>query len=93
MGLQTALFGYSERRDRVIQYALHVEAGDGTKKTREVRRWMDYLFAREPVAPGRWKYELDYRGRGGALDKHEIRYDPSLERFEGSVVYHDGPGN
>jgi hypothetical protein len=91
MGLQTALFGYSERRDRVIQYALHVEAGDGTKQTREVRHWMDYLFAREPVAPGRWKYEIDYRGRGGALDKHEIRYDPSLERFEGSVVYYAGP--
>jgi hypothetical protein len=91
MGLQTALFGYSERRDRVIQYAFHVESGGGGASRPEVLHWMDYIFAREPVAPGRWKYEIDYRGRGGALDKHEIRYNPSLERFEGSVVHHVGP--
>lgn len=93
MGLQTALFGYSERQDRVIQYAFHVEEGDGVKKTRAVRLWMDYVFAREPTAPGRWKFEIDYRGRGGALDRHEIRYNPGLERFEGSVVYYVGPDN
>ena len=93
MGLQTALFGYSERRDRVIQYPFHVEEGDGVTKSGEVRHWMDYIFAREPVAPGHWKYGIDYRGRGGALDKHEIRYNPSLERFEGSVVYYAGPDN
>jgi hypothetical protein len=91
MGLETALFGYSERQDRVIQYALHVEAGDGRQMKRAVWHWADYLFAREPVAPGRWKYEIDYRGRGGSLDKHEIRYNPGLERFEGSVVHHVGP--
>jgi len=91
MGLETALFGYSERQDGVIQYPFHVESGDGVKKSKEVRHWMDYVFAREPDAPGRWKYEIDYRGRGGALDRHEIRYNPSLERFEGSVVYYVGP--
>jgi hypothetical protein len=93
MGLQTALFGYSERQDRVIQYPFHVERGDGVKQTPEVSHWMDYIFAREPESPGRWKYEIDYRGRGGALDKHEIRYNPELERFEGSVVYQVGPDN
>ena len=91
MGLQTGLFGYSRKQDRVIQYPFHVESGDGVKQTREVLHWMDYLFAREPQAPGRWKYEIDYRGRGGSLDKHEIRYNPTLERFEGSIVYYVGP--
>ncbi|HEX8722640.1 MAG TPA: hypothetical protein VF736_18630 [Pyrinomonadaceae bacterium] len=92
MGLQTSLFGYSRKQDRVIQYPLHVAQGDGVRRpARVVRYWMDYLFAREPSAPGRWKYEVDYRGRGGTLDRHEIRYNPRLERFEGSVVYYDGP--
>jgi hypothetical protein len=91
MGLQTALFGYSRKQDRVIQYPFHVETGDGVRKAQEVRHWMDYLFAQEPLAPGRWKYEIDYRGRGGTLDRHEIRYNPTLERFEGSVVYYVGP--
>ena len=91
MGLQTSLFGYSERRDRVIQYPFHVEEDDGVRKSGRVRHWMDSIFAREPSAPDRWKFEIDYRGRGGALDKYEIRYNPTLERFEGSVVYHVGP--
>jgi hypothetical protein len=88
MGLATSLFGYSVKRDRVIQYPLHVEESDGgSKKSVRVRYWMDYLFAKEPIEPGHWKYEIDYRGRGGTLDKHELRYNPRLERFEGTVVY------
>ena len=51
---------------------------------------MDYLFAQEPVAPGLWRYEIDYRGRGGSLNRHEIRYQPRLERFVGTVVYVGG---
>ena len=91
MGLQTSLFGYSLKRDRVIQYPLRVEETDGRAKGVRLRHWMDYLFAKEPVAPGRWKYEIDYRGRGGTLDRHEMRYNPKLERFEGSVVYVSEP--
>lgn len=88
MGLETALFGYSEKHDRVVQYPLSLETTDGGgKKTAQFLTWVDYLFAKEPMAPGRWRYEIDYRGRGGSLDKYEIRYDPSLERFEGSVIH------
>lgn len=88
MGLETALFGYSERQDRVIQYAVSLDVTDGEgKKTTQVLDWVDYLFSKKQTAPGLWKYEIDYRGRGGTLDKYEMRYNPKLERFEGSVMF------
>jgi hypothetical protein len=86
MGLETTLVGYSRARDKVIQYPIRVEYEGGGKKTNEVRYWMDYLFTKEPESPGLWKYEIDYRGRGGTLDKHEIRYDAARESFYGKVT-------
>jgi hypothetical protein len=87
MGLGTALFGYSEKRDRVIQYPTSLSVTDTEgKKSTEVLDWVDYLFAKEPAAPGRWKYEIDYRGRGGSLDSYEVHYDPAAERFEGTLT-------
>jgi hypothetical protein len=90
MGLQTTLIGYSERRDRVIQYPIRVVVKDRGKRSVEIRRWTDYLFSEKPKEPGYWKYEIDYRGRGGLLDKYEIRYNRRAERFEGKVVYTEG---
>ena len=87
MGLGTALFGYSEKQDRVIQYPTSLVATDskGQKRT-EVLDWVDYLFAKEPTGPGLWKYEIDYRGRGGSLDSYEVHYNPAAERFEGTMT-------
>ena len=86
MGLETALFGYSERQDRVIQYPLSLESEYAGKKTRESLTWADYLFSRQPTGPGRWKFEIDYRGRGGTLDSYDVRYNEQAERFEGTVT-------
>lgn len=86
MPLMTALYGYSRRQDRVVQYDLHLEVSGGGEVSRQVWRWADYLFARQPVRPGHWKYEVDYRGRGGSLDGFEVRYNRALERFEGKVT-------
>jgi hypothetical protein len=90
MGLQTTLIGYSLRQDRVIQYPIHVVVEEKGKRSVEVRHWTDYLFSREPKRAGYWKYEIDYRGRGGSLDKYEIRYNRGAERFEGKVEYIEG---
>jgi hypothetical protein len=87
MGLETALFGYSERQDRVIQYPVSIETTGGGKRVTQTLNWVDYLFSKEPAAPGRWKYEIDYRGRGGSLDSYEVRYNSRDERFEGAVTY------
>ncbi|MBV9923772.1 MAG: hypothetical protein JOZ96_01930 [Acidobacteria bacterium] len=86
MGLGTALFGYSEKQDRVIQYSTSLAVTDSKgKKSTDVLDWVDYLFSKAPTTPGRWKYEIDYRGRGGSLDSYEVHYNPAAERFEGTM--------
>lgn len=81
MGLNTALFGYSETQDKVIQYPIELKTG--TKS--ETVYWIDYLFSKKPVAKGFWQYDIDYTGRGGTLDKYEIRYDYKRETFVGTL--------
>lgn len=87
MGLETTLVGYSVKRDAVMQYEVELKTSDGTGKT----MWVDYLFGHKPDKRGVYKYQVDYRGRAGALEKYEIRYDAGKEMFFGSreSVYDD----
>ena len=92
MGLETTLIGYSPAQDKVLQYPVQLTiTADGETKT-SVSYWADYLFSRKPQKPGYWKYEIDYRGRGGTLDQYEIRYNPQAERFEGTLKSKDEGG-
>jgi len=84
MGLQTTLIGYSEKQDRVINYSIRIDVTEEGKQTQEVSTWADYLFNEKPQQPGYWKYEIDYRGRAGSLDKWEVRYNAAKEQFEGT---------
>lgn len=86
MGLPTTLIGYSESKDKVIQYPVEVEILEGVKRSRTTFLWPDYLFSQKPLRPGYWKYEIDYRGRAGTLDKWEIRYNRQREAFKGRVT-------
>jgi hypothetical protein len=82
MGLGTTLIGYSERRDRVIQYPIALKTPEGSRS----QFWLDYLFSKTPIHPGYWRYEIDYRGRNGTLDKFTVQYDKSTEKFTASVT-------
>ncbi len=75
MGWSTTLIGYSEKQDKVIIYPIEREKG-------RIGYWAGYLFYEEPKEPGYWNYQIDYRGRGGCLDKHEVRYNKEREVFE-----------
>jgi hypothetical protein len=87
MGLSTTLIGYSERQDKVIQYQTRLSIKDSKgKRSSKTQHWVDYLFSKKPVSPGLWKYEIDYRGRAGELDRYEVHYDKQSERFEGTLV-------
>lgn len=90
MGLATTLIGYSESKDRVIQYPVNLEVIEGAKRSRQMTYWPDYLFSRKPDRPGYWKYEIDYRGRAGTLDRWEIRYNRKQEAFEGTLTFIPG---
>jgi hypothetical protein len=87
MGLQTTLIGYSESQDKVIQYPISLTVLKKGARKIENGHWADYLFSRKQISPGHWKYEIDYRGRGGTLDKYEFRYNKAAERFEGTVEF------
>jgi hypothetical protein len=86
MGLQTTLIGYSKKQDRVINYPINLELHEGANSSNTVTPWGYYLFSSKPVQPGYWKYEIDYRGRGGSLNHWEVRYNPTREEFEGKLT-------
>jgi hypothetical protein len=91
MGLATTLIGYSERQDKVIQFQTLLAVTDSKgKRSTTTEQWTDYLFSKKPARPGTWKYEIDYRGRGGSLDKYDVHYDKQAERFEGKLVQTGG---
>ncbi len=84
-GLETALFGYSEKQDKIIQYPIELTANGKT----ETVYWIDYLFSKKPVSISVWEYSIDYRGRGGSWDRYEIRYNKSKEIFIGKLTSTD----
>lgn len=82
MGLETTLIGYSTKKDAVIQYEIEWKTKDKTY----YGMWADYLFGQKVNKQGVWKYQIDYRGRGGSLDKYTFRYDKAKEKFFGTLV-------
>ena len=89
MGLETTLIGYSQKQDKVIQYEIELKTDDGTSKV----YWVDSFFGQKADKKGVWKYNIDYRGRGGAYEMYEIRYDKQKESFYGrrtSIFEDDG---
>ena len=86
MGLDTALIGYTRKQDKVIQYSVQMDIVDQGKHSKSMQLWADYLFSREPIRKGYWKYEIDYRGRGGSLDKWEVHFNAFKEQFEATMI-------
>jgi hypothetical protein len=81
MGLDTTLIGYSQKQDKIIQYPIELKVKNKTSKG----MWADYLFGQKVNAQGIYKYQIDYRGRGGTLDKYTFRYDKAKEKFVGKL--------
>lgn len=86
MALSTLLVGYSERQDRVILYPVRLTVIEQGQRSTEVSAWAPFLFHERPQSPGHWSFEVDYRGRGGTLDRYEFRYDGQAGEFVGEVV-------
>ena len=81
MALATALFGYSEKQDKLIQYPVILKTGGKTTTA----FWAPYLFSEKPGKNGFWKFAIDYRGREGTLDKYEFHYAKATESFNGTL--------
>lgn len=82
MGLDTTLIGYSQKQDKVIQYPVELKIDDRSENL----FWVDYFFSHKPTRKSFWQYQIDYRGRGGSLDKYEISYDQADESFKGKIT-------
>ncbi len=95
MGLPTTLLGYSIKQDKVIQYPVeprvssrqHGSAKPSGETTLDRFTWVQYLFSRKPVAPGIFRYHVDFSGRGGANEIYNVHYDAAHEKFAGSLIY------
>ena len=89
MGLQTTLIGYIPEEDRVLQYPIRLDVTRQGRTSPETWYWIDYLLSEKPESPGRWKYEIDYRGRGGTLNRYAVDYDRETRQFQGTLVLTD----
>ncbi len=85
MGLRTAVIGYNPKSDRVQQYEAIFRLSEDGKERTVTTTWIDYLLDFKPVARSHWKYQIDYTGRCGSLDRYDFRFVPSADRFEGTV--------
>ncbi|MBI3210921.1 MAG: hypothetical protein HYZ37_18715 [Candidatus Solibacter usitatus] len=79
--LQTQLIGYSERRDRVIQFPIHVKGKHYDHNPGLL--WLDRFLFQKPLRPGYWKYEISYNN--GDNVEFTIRYNRAKEMFVGTV--------
>lgn len=84
--VMTALIGYSERQNRVIQYPVDLVCVRDGRETRETWDWTDYLFLKPSTSPGNWSYDLQYHGPPLHFTVH---YDSEGERFYGKYI--EGP--
>jgi len=73
----TGLFGYSSRRDRVIQYRARISSPDWSGEA----HWPETLFWISPKRDGVWRYGLSWPGTEPPLSC-EARYRPEEELFE-----------
>jgi len=89
MGLQTALVGYSRRHDRILQIPVELTVRQGRRAQRRSSLWLEYGFARKPVAPGHHVYDVDYTGRGGDHRFFDLRYDRRSGCFRGTCLLRD----
>jgi len=86
MGLSTAAYGYVPARDRLATYPVEVVTREDGIEEKATLDWADYVFAKEPVAPGTFRFEVDYSGRGGCREAWDVRWDPARELFTGTLT-------
>lgn len=87
----TTLFGYSVKKDSVINYDIQVQSREtvpgknGTRKDTSyagTTQWMEHLFCyKMDPATGSIEYDVDYRGRGGLYTRTKAKYDQAAEIF------------
>ncbi len=89
--VDTSIFGYSLRQDKVINYVFALKDIEKDKATSKDLQWIDSFLGRwpakdgirPPVERGHWKYQLFYNS--GIDVFFDIYYDRSKEEFFGTI--------
>lgn len=89
VGVETTLFGYSVRQDKVVQYPIELTVtGYNGEISRQSTYWLNNLTSlQEIISPGHWKYKMDTRGHGGTIEQYEVLFDAKKEIFIANVRY------
>ena len=87
MTCESALFGYSKKQDRLIKFEFDIKQIANDSAGNEIiynisPDWLGYTFSMK-FKNKKLKYQIDYRGRGGCLDKFDLEYDSEHEIFRG----------
>jgi hypothetical protein len=94
MGMRSALVGYSLKQDKLIRYPVVSRfISEHGKVQHDTAYDADYLFLHKLNAHDSTRYQIDYRGRMGTLDKHSYIYVPEKELFEGRIIQVGSPEN
>jgi hypothetical protein len=80
----TTIYGFSRRRDAVVQYPFDMVFEEGGRRERAIQYWLDHFALQKPASTGYWKYSIDYNS--GERSTYEIRFDPEQEAFVGKAV-------
>jgi len=91
MGTESTLIGYSLKQDKLLWYPINIKCMEKDNKNNIVTEqlkyyWLGYTFTYK-FANKKLVYEIDFRGRGGSLQKYNLVYDDINECFTGSVDY------
>ena len=77
-----ATFGYSRKQDRLLQYLFRLADADDPASDPFVSDWIENFAFQHPVSRFTWHWKVVHPG---GEEEYDVRYDPSLEQFEGTV--------
>lgn len=80
----TTIYGFSRKRDVVVQYLFDITYQQNGKHERVITYWLDHFATEKPESAGYWKYSIDYNS--GDRSTYEIRFDTERETFVGGFV-------
>jgi hypothetical protein len=80
------VFGYSRARDEVVQYPVELTVTAKGKKPETSRtQWLNFWPLPTLKSGGAFGWEVDTSGRGGCLERYDIRFDEAKETFTGTL--------
>jgi hypothetical protein len=79
--IDTLLAGYDCEDDKILVYPVELQIN----KNQGIGYWMDRFYLQQSTKKHVWNYSLNYKHRGGCIDKYNIEYIPAQKSFLGNL--------